>query len=255
MSVSTLARLGIRRYRSDRTVGPGEKEATMKQKLEQMQVVIASEYPQVRSILRQLAENQGPVAVTGEAQNELEAVNMARDVKPHLALIDYRLPHFQGLEGNSLSRIYGLSAARTVAAEVPNATAIVITNADSEIRMAEVLQTGAIPYLRVRKGGASTLVPLRHLIEVEMRSRVVFAELAVHHPEAVAARPQTSIWDKVARISGLLTMSGTVLAGVGFGLLASIIFAGPGVVLIGAGAVGFIVGLGGLRLSKFGARM
>lgn len=226
----------------------------MEQMPQQVQAIIASEYPQVRTVFRRLAQTQGRVAVAGEAPNELDTVTLARDIKPHVALIDYRLPHFRGLDGNPMSRIYGLSAARAIAEEVPGATAVLVTNADSEMHLAEVLNAGAIPYLRMKSVAGSALMPLWQLVGSEAPSRVVFAELAVHHPETVRVTSGAVVWERVARISGTLAISGTISAGLGLGLLLSVVFAGPGAVLLAGGAVGVVAGWGGLRLSRIGAR-
>lgn len=226
----------------------------MAQTRQQIQAVVASEYPEVRNVLKMLAQNQGQIAVAGETRNEIDTVALARDMDPHVALIDYRLPYFRGLDDNPLSRIYGLSAARAIAEGTTRTTAVLITNADREINLVEVLEAGAIPYLRVRSIAGSTLMPLRQLVEAHAPSRVVFAELAVHHPEVVEAHPRTTIREKVARFSQMLSISGTASMGAGVGLLLSVIFAPAGVLLLGLGALGALAGLGGLRLSRFGSR-
>ncbi|MBI2829709.1 MAG: response regulator transcription factor, partial [Chloroflexi bacterium] len=61
-------------------------------------VLIVDDHPVFRGGLRALLDTRPDFAVIGEAHNGEEAVNMARELKPDLILMDIRMPRIGGLE-------------------------------------------------------------------------------------------------------------------------------------------------------------
>ena len=60
-------------------------------------VLIVDDHPSFRASARALLEAEGFVVV-GEAENGVEALRVAKEVRPDLVLLDVQLPDFDGFE-------------------------------------------------------------------------------------------------------------------------------------------------------------
>jgi DNA-binding NarL/FixJ family response regulator len=90
----------------------------------------------VRSGLRSILEAQPDWEVVAEAIDGKEAVAKAVATRPDVAILDYSLPVFNGVE-----------ATRQIRARVPQTEVLVFTMHESETLMRELLQAGARGYL------------------------------------------------------------------------------------------------------------
>jgi DNA-binding NarL/FixJ family response regulator len=76
------------------------------------------------------------VDVVGAAANGLEAIALARTLKPDVILMDIRMPQCDGL-----------AATRRIKAEMPNARIIVLTTSAEDDDLFEAVKSGACGYL------------------------------------------------------------------------------------------------------------
>ena len=79
---------------------------------------------------------QPNLAVCGEARNGREAVAMARELKPDIAILDYEMPELNGLE-----------ATRQIKRWVPETEILIFTGHEEEKLVHKVLEAGAKSYL------------------------------------------------------------------------------------------------------------
>ncbi|MEV0532942.1 response regulator transcription factor [Kitasatospora sp. NPDC050463] len=77
-------------------------------------ILLADDEELVRAGLRAVLEAQGDLRVVGEAADGAEAVAMARRLRPHVVLMDVRMPRLDGLAATR-------ELVRPVAPEVPEA--------------------------------------------------------------------------------------------------------------------------------------
>src|SRR5579859_1554541 len=63
-----------------------------------LRVLVADDHPVFREGLRMLLETDPKIRVVGEASDGSEAAAMASELKPHLVLMDMRMPRCSGLE-------------------------------------------------------------------------------------------------------------------------------------------------------------
>jgi DNA-binding NarL/FixJ family response regulator len=63
-----------------------------------IRVLIADDQAMVRSSLRMILDADPGINVVGEAADGVEAVRMAGELKPDVALFDIRMPHLDGIE-------------------------------------------------------------------------------------------------------------------------------------------------------------
>lgn len=99
-------------------------------------ILVADDHEIVRHGLRVLLQAQPTWEVCGEAQDGREAVAMAIELKPDLAVLDIGMPNLNGLE-----------ATRQIRAALPNTKVLILSLYESEQMVREVFEVGAAGYL------------------------------------------------------------------------------------------------------------
>jgi DNA-binding NarL/FixJ family response regulator len=112
-----------------------------------LRILLADDHDIVRRGLRGLLEQQPGWSVCAEAANGREAVELAREHRPHVAILDLTMPELNGLE-----------ATRRIRQELPETQVLVFTMHDSEELLRGVLRAGARGYL-LKSDAARQLVP------------------------------------------------------------------------------------------------
>lgn len=100
----------------------------------------------VRQGLRRVLGTRPGWVVCGEAANGLEAVKLARRLKPNVAVLDLSMPQMDGLE-----------ATREIRKALPHTEVLILTMHDSEQLIREVLAAGARGYLLKTDAGTVLL--------------------------------------------------------------------------------------------------
>jgi DNA-binding NarL/FixJ family response regulator len=101
-----------------------------------VRVLLADDHEVLRRGLRQIIEDQPGWAVCGEAGNGREAVELATQEKPDVAVLDISMPELNGLE-----------ATRQIRRASPRTEVLVFTMHENENLVREVLSAGARGYL------------------------------------------------------------------------------------------------------------
>jgi DNA-binding NarL/FixJ family response regulator len=100
-----------------------------------VRILIADDHPLFRDGLRSLLMAEGH-EVVGEAKNGREAVDLARQIKPDLVLMDLQMPE-----------VNGLAATRLLTAEMPEVKVVILTASEEEASLFEAIKSGAQGYL------------------------------------------------------------------------------------------------------------
>ena len=111
----------------------GSTKAAPKKKVK---VLIADDQTLFREGIKDLLENEKIIEVVGEAGDGLEAVRLARKLKPDVILMDIKLPHLDGV-----------AATRLIRKECPNTNVLVLSSYEDEAHVMEYIQAGANGYL------------------------------------------------------------------------------------------------------------
>jgi two-component system, NarL family, response regulator LiaR len=99
-------------------------------------VLIASPQPIARHGLRALLADAADVDLIAETESGSDAVRLARQLRPDVVVIDLLMPD-----------VDGITATRTIRAEIPNTHAVVMNGIDEDAPAFEAIRAGASAYL------------------------------------------------------------------------------------------------------------
>jgi len=99
-------------------------------------LLIADDSLLARSAIRTALESQPGFQIIGEAENGHEALKMAVELRPDIALLDINMP-----------RCDGLLATRLIKRQAPEVTVVILTVSDDPADLFEAIQSGAQGFL------------------------------------------------------------------------------------------------------------
>ena len=123
-----------------------------------VRVLVVDDFPLVREAQAAALARHPDIEVVGAASDGLEAVEMARELRPDVVVLDLRMP-----------RMSGLVALKRLNAEVPDTRVLLLTASDEPNIVVDAVSAGAAGFLSKRISGE------------ELSTSV----LAIHRGEAV----------------------------------------------------------------------
>jgi CheY-like chemotaxis protein len=113
-----------------------------------VRILIADDHAVVRQGIRSLLQNHLGWEICGEASDGRQAVDMAKQLKPDIVVMEIGMPNLNGLE-----------AARLMLRDNPEQKIVIATVNESEQVIRAVLQAGARGYiLKSVRGGSAKLL-------------------------------------------------------------------------------------------------
>ncbi len=149
-----------------------------------MRILIAEDETIIRLDLRELLESAG-YEVCGEARDGSEAVALARQLEPDLAIMDVKMPQLDGID-----------AARQILEERP-IPIVMLTAYGQEELVSRAVEAGVFGYL-VKPFREQDLLPAIHTARARHEELAALREEAESLSEALAARKA------IERAKGLL---------------------------------------------------
>jgi two-component system, NarL family, response regulator DegU len=104
--------------------------------MDSINIVLADDHVLVRKGIKSMLESDTEIKVVGEAGNGKEALDVARELRPDILVLDIRMPEMTGLEAASQLNNYA-----------PKTRAVILSMHDSEEYVVQALQAGAYGYL------------------------------------------------------------------------------------------------------------
>jgi DNA-binding NarL/FixJ family response regulator len=167
-----------------------------------IRVVLADDQPLVRSGLRVLAADTPDLDIVGEAGTGHQAVQLAREVRPDIVVMDIRMPDLDGIE-----------ATRLITSDSLKTRVVMLTTFDDDDSVYASLRAGASGFLVKDMALEEILTAIRvvaagdALIAPSVTRRLI--EEFVGRPEPAPAHP---------RIDGITEREREVLTLIGRGL-------------------------------------
>ena len=103
---------------------------------DKIRVILADDHALVRQGIRQFLEEADDIVVVAEASNGEEAVRLAEQHRPDVAVLDIQMPGMTGIE-----------ATRQIKARVPGVRVLILTGYDEDPYVFALLQAGANGYI------------------------------------------------------------------------------------------------------------
>ncbi len=129
---------------------PLKQEAAQRQSASMIRVLLADDHDILREGLKALLSTTGDMVIVGEAHTGREAVELAEQLKPDVALLDVSMPELDGLE-----------ACRRIRARHPQVQVLMLTMHEREDYLRQALEAGAAGYLVKRTAAAELRLAVR----------------------------------------------------------------------------------------------
>jgi two-component system, NarL family, response regulator LiaR len=121
-----------------------------------IRILIADDHAVVREGLRALIEAKPDMELVGEAEDGIEAVLMARSLKPDVILLDLLMPRMDGIE-----------AIGEIKQENPNARILVLTSFAADDKVFPAIKAGALGYLLKDSSSQDLIQAIRDVYQGE----------------------------------------------------------------------------------------
>jgi NarL family two-component system response regulator LiaR len=166
-------------------------------KRNRLTVLIADDHPLVRDALRQALDTEEDMEIVAEADDGEEAVRLASELKPDVAVMDIVMPRLNGIE-----------ATRKIKEVAPDIAILILTAYDDDEYVMGLLDAGAAGYLlksargrdlagaiRAIKSGESVLHPK---IIAKLLKRAMVAPPEEHKPANILSERESEVLRLVA---------------------------------------------------------
>jgi DNA-binding NarL/FixJ family response regulator len=119
-------------------------------------LLIADDHALVREGLRTMLSGEDGIEVIAEANDGRQALTLCRELRPHLVLMDVRMPVMDGLE-----------ATRKIKQEMPKTSVMMVTMHENPDYLFEAVKAGAAGYVLKEASGERLLSAVRRTLEGE----------------------------------------------------------------------------------------
>jgi two-component system response regulator NreC len=114
--------------------------------MDSVRIILVDDHAVLRDGVRMVLESQPGFKVVGTADNGVDAVELAGDLQPDIAVLDVAMPNMNGLE-----------ATRAIKERCPNTRVVILSMYDNEEYLREALRAGASAYV-LKRAAAKELV-------------------------------------------------------------------------------------------------
>lgn len=101
-----------------------------------IKILVAETIDEQRSNIRRLVNNQDDIRIVGEALTGQELIDKAKELKPHIVLVDINMPEIDGLKATEI-----------LAKEMPRIQTVVMSMDSSTEKYRAAMKAGAKDFL------------------------------------------------------------------------------------------------------------
>ena len=160
-----------------------------------IRVLIADDHAILRSGLKLLVNSQPDMEVVGEGADGKQAIEIARETKPDIALLDLSMPH-----------VGGMNALQAVVRECRKTRVVVLTMHDDPAYLRSVLAAGASGYVLKRSVDADLLSAIRAVhkggtfIDSSLADVLVQDAIATNQRKSARKQPANLLSDRELQV-------------------------------------------------------
>lgn len=136
--------------------------------MSKLRILIADDHAVVRAGVRSLLEQQPDWEVCAEAANGREAVTLAQELNPDIAVLDITMPQLNGLD-----------AARQILKDNPSVLVLILSVHESEQLVREIIDAGAHGYLLKSDAGPELATAVQALSRHELYFTAKYSQIAM----------------------------------------------------------------------------
>src|SRR5262245_10309183 len=118
-----------------------------------IQILLADDHVMVRQGVRTLLEQAG-MAIIGEASDGQEALQIANEYHPDVAVLDITMPHLNGIE-----------TARRLREALPQTKTVLLTVHTEDPYVLAAMQAGAVGYVLKTQAAADLVQAIRDVLQ------------------------------------------------------------------------------------------
>ncbi len=119
-------------------------------------LLIADDHALVREGMRAMMEREADLEVIGEAENGREAIELCRELRPDLILMDVRMPEMDGI-----------AATRAIKGEHPATSVLIVTTHENPDHLLDAIRSGAAGYVLKEATKGQLLGAVRRVLQGE----------------------------------------------------------------------------------------
>ena len=174
--------------------------------MDKIRILMVDDQELIRRGIAMMLQMEADMLVLGQAADGVQAVELARQMKPDVILMDLKMPRMGGVE-----------ATRIITAELPGAQVVVLTTYDTDDMVFDAVRAGANAYLLKDADEAEILDVIRGVHRGESRldptiARKVMDEfrrftstLKRQSAQVPDAPPMENLTERETEILGLIT--------------------------------------------------
>ena len=140
-----------------------------------IRVMMADDSPEIRSYFANIISHEADMELAGTASSGSEAVQMARELRPDIILMDIQME----------TRVAGISASKQILTEFPGTRIIILTILEDDDLLFQAYCAGVIDYIIKTDSISQILTSIRNAYQNQMVLRPRYAEKIIQELKRV----------------------------------------------------------------------